>query len=291
LKASVFARVTPEQKLDIVSLYQKQGHIVAMTGDGINDAPALKKSDVGIAMGERGTQIAKEAADIILKDDSFNSIAIAVEQGRIIFENIQRSIMYLLSCNLAEVLIIAAVTFIYFSSPLTPLQILFMNLITDVLPALALGMNKGNRHVMRQPPRKRNQSIVSVKHWQAIITYSIVLTACIFCSYIYCINYLNLEKSHANNMLFWSLALAQLWHSFNLSFGTSILKNEVLRNKYLWLAIIICLLVMLGAYFILPVKAVLLLVPLDLFQLSIILFTSVAPLIIIQTLKKFKLVM
>jgi Ca2+-transporting ATPase len=291
LKATVFARVTPEQKLDIVSLYQKQGHIVAMTGDGINDAPALKKADVGIAMGERGTQIAKEAADIILKDDSFNSITLAVEQGRIIFENIQRSVMYLLSCNLTEVLVIASVTFLYFSSPLTPLQILFMNLITDVLPALALGMNKGNTHIMHQPPRKKAQSIISVKNWQAIITYSLVLTACIFCSYSYCINYLALEKLHANNMLFWSLALAQLWHSFNLSFGTSVLKNEVLRNKYLWLAIIICLLVMLGAYFILPVKAVLLFVPVNLFQLSIILFTSVAPLIIIQLLKKSKLVM
>jgi Ca2+-transporting ATPase len=143
LKTSVFARVTPEQKLDIVSLYQKEGHIVAMTGDGINDAPALKKADVGIAMGERGTQIAKEAADIILTDDSFNSIEAAIEQGRIIFENIQKSVMYLLSCNLAEVMIIAAITFIYFSSPLTPLQILYMNLITDVLPALALGNEQG----------------------------------------------------------------------------------------------------------------------------------------------------
>lgn len=187
LHTSVFARVTPEQKLDIVSLYQKQGHIVAMTGDGINDAPALKKADVGIAMGERGTQIAKEAANIILKDDSFNSIALAVEQGRIIFENIQRAVMYLLSCNLTEVLVIASVTFIYFSSPLTPLQILFINLITDVLPALALGINKGNSRIMHRLPRKKTQSIITTKHWQAIVTYSIVLTVCLFCSYVLCL--------------------------------------------------------------------------------------------------------
>ena len=290
LKADVFARVTPEQKLDIVSLYQQQGHIVAMTGDGINDAPALKKADVGIAMGERGTQIAKESADIILKDDSFNSIALAVEQGRVIFTNIQRSVMYLLSCNLTEVLVIAAVTFIYFSSPLTPLQILYINLITDVLPALALGMNKGNSHIMHQPPRRKMQSIITIKQWQAIITYSIVLTACIFCSYVYCINYIGLQKLQANNILFWSLALAQLWHSFNLSFGVSLVKNEVLKNKYMWLAIFICFAVMINAYFILPVRKVLMLVPLSSSHVFIILITSIAPLIIIQLLKKFRLV-
>jgi Ca2+-transporting ATPase len=114
LKATVFARVTPEQKLDIVSLYQEKSYTVAMTGDGINDAPALRKADVGVAMGERGTQIAKEAAAIILKDDSFNSIVSAVEQGRIIFENIQKSVIFLLSCNLTEVMVIAAVTFCIF---------------------------------------------------------------------------------------------------------------------------------------------------------------------------------
>ncbi len=290
LNASVFARVTPEQKLNIVSLYQKQGHIVAMTGDGINDAPALKKADVGIAMGERGTQIAKEAADIILKDDSFNSIALAVEQGRIIFENIQRAVMYLLSCNLTEVLVIAAVTFIYFSSPLTPLQILFINLITDVLPALALGMNKGNTHIMHHPPRKKTQSIIATKHWHAIITYSIVLTVCIFCSYVLCINYLNIEKLQANSILFWSLASAQLWHTFNLSFGVSFRKNEVIRNKYVWLAIFICIVVMLTAYFIPPLRNVLALSPINLFQLAIILTTGLMPLIIIQALKKINLV-
>jgi len=244
-----------------------------------------------VAMGERGTQIAKEAAAIILKDDSFNSIVSAVEQGRIIFENIQKSVIFLLSCNLTEVMVIAAVTFLYFLSPLTPLQILYLNLITDVLPALALGMSRGNIHIMRQPPRKKQLEIISTAQWQAIITYSIVLTLCVFCSYAYSINYLDLQKPVANNMLFWSLALAQLWHSFNLSFERiSIFKNEVFLNKYVWIAIVICLFVIAGTYFFTPLRQMLSLQHLDLFQLAIIFVTSLAPLIIIQFLKRFKMV-
>jgi Ca2+-transporting ATPase len=291
LNTAVFARVTPEQKLGIVSLYQQQGHIVAMTGDGINDAPALKKADVGIAMGERGTQIAKDAADIILTDDSFNSIETAIEEGRIIFENIQKSIIYLLSCNLSEILIIASVTFIYFTSPLTPLQILYMNLITDVLPALALGMSKGSAGIMQKPPYKKQHNIILAKHWKAITTYSLVITVCIFCSYAYCISYLNFDKQVADDMLFWSLGLAQLWHSFNLSGSYhSILKNEIFRNKYVWLALIICITIMITTYSIAAVRNVLLLVPINLYQLTIIFITSIIPVLIIQFLKKLKLV-
>jgi Ca2+-transporting ATPase len=290
LKTSVFARVTPEQKFDIVSLYQKEGHIVAMTGDGINDAPALKKADVGIAMGDRGTQIAKEAADIVLTDDSFNSIEAAIEQGRIIFENIQKSVMYLLSCNLSEVLIIAAITFIYYASPLTPLQILYMNLVTDVLPALALGMNKGNAAIMQQHPHKHH-NIISVKEWKAIITYSLVITICIFCGYAYSTGYLNFPKPVASNMLFWTLALAQLWHSFNLSNGdTLIFKSEVFRNKHVWLALVTCLLIMLATYFLTPLRNVFALVSLSVSQLVIILVSSLLPVAVIHVLKKLKLV-
>jgi Ca2+-transporting ATPase len=288
LKTSVFARVTPGQKFDIVSLYQNEGHIVAMTGDGINDAPALKKADVGIAMGERGTQIAKEAADIILTDDSFNSIEAAIEQGRVIFENIQKSVMYLLSCNLTEVLVIAAIMFIYFTSPLTPLQILYMNLVTDVLPALALGMTKGNANIMQQHPHKHH-NIISVSHWRAIITYAIVITACILCSYTYSISYLNFPETAVNNMLFWSLALAQLWHSFNLSKG-SIFKNEIFMNRYVWFALAICLLIMVATYFLIPLRKVFTLVPLNFLELTIVLVTSILPVIIIQVFKKVKFV-
>jgi Ca2+-transporting ATPase len=291
LNTAVFARVTPKQKLDIVSLYEQQGHIVAMTGDGINDAPALKKADVGIAMGERGTQIAKDAADIILTDDSFNSIEAAIKEGRIIFDNIQKSVMYLLSCNLSEVLIIAAVTFIYFTSPLTPLQILYMNLITDVLPALALGMRKGSTGIMQKPPHKKQHNIILAKHWKGISIYSFIITMCIFCSYTYCTGYLNFNKQVADNMLLWSLGLAQLWHSFNLSRSyTSFFKNEIFGNKYVWFALIICIAIMVVTYSIPGIRNVLMLVPINSYQLIIVLITSIAPVLIIQFLKKLKLV-
>jgi len=135
-ETSVFARTTPKQKLDIAELYQSKENIVAMTGDGVNDAPALKKADVGIAMGLRGTQVAKETADIILKDDSFVSIAEAVAYGRVIFQNIQKFVIYLISCNLSEIFIVTVLGFVFPAATLLPLQILFLNMITDVFPAI-----------------------------------------------------------------------------------------------------------------------------------------------------------
>jgi Ca2+-transporting ATPase len=197
----------------------------------------------------------------------------------------------LLSCNLSEVLIIAAVTFIYFTSPLTPLQILYMNLITDVLPALALGMSKGSAGIMQKPPYKKQHNIILAKHWKAISIYSFVITICIFCSYAYCTGYLNFNKQVADNILFWSLALAQLWHSFNLSYRySSFFKNEIFRNKYVWFALIICIAIVIATYSIAAVRNVLMLVPLNLYQIIIIFITSIIPVLIIQFFKKLKLV-
>src|SRR6185437_2730915 len=135
LATSVFARTTPGQKLDIAAIFQNSGYIVAMTGDGINDAPALKKADIGIAMGIRGTQVAKETASMILKDDSFTSIAEAVAHGREIFQNIQKFVIYLVSCNLSEIFIVTVLGIITPLSTLLPLQILFLNMVTDIFPA------------------------------------------------------------------------------------------------------------------------------------------------------------
>ena len=139
-QAAVFARVSPEQKLDLIRLHQKAGAIVAMTGDGVNDAPALRQANIGVAMGIRGTQVAKEAADVVLQDDSFTSIVSAVREGRIIFGNIRRFAGYLLSCNLSEVLIVGLAVLAGLPLPVLPLQILFLNLVTDVFPAFALGL-------------------------------------------------------------------------------------------------------------------------------------------------------
>ena len=152
LNASVFARVTPEQKLDLITLFQEKKMVVGMTGDGVNDAPALKKADIGIAMGQRGTQVAQEAADMVLKDDAFSSIVLAIKQGRVIFDNIRKFVIFLLSCNLSELFVIAIAAILNLHFQLFPLQILFINLVTDVLPALALGVTEAAPHIMQRKP-------------------------------------------------------------------------------------------------------------------------------------------
>jgi hypothetical protein len=158
LRAPIFARVSPEQKLDIIGVHQEKGSVVAMTGDGVNDAPALKKADIGVAMGQRGTQVAKEAADMVLKDDAFETILIAIEQGRAIFNNIRKFILFLLSGNVAEIMIVAAAMLAGAPLPILPLQILYLNMIGDVFPALALGVGPGDPANMKRPPPGRGRA-------------------------------------------------------------------------------------------------------------------------------------
>ncbi|NBC18178.1 MAG: HAD-IC family P-type ATPase, partial [Bacteroidetes bacterium] len=179
LEASIFARVSPEQKLRLIDLHQEQGHIVAMTGDGVNDAPALKSADIGVAMGERGTQVAQEAADMVLRDDAFPTIVAAVEQGRIIFENIRKFVVYLLSGNVGEVLAVALAAVASAPLPLLPLQILYLNMINDVFPALALGLGGGHRDVMQHPPRPSDEPILTRYHWGEIVGYGVVIAGTI----------------------------------------------------------------------------------------------------------------
>ncbi|MFO7597402.1 MAG: HAD-IC family P-type ATPase, partial [Desulfocurvibacter africanus] len=159
LDTSIFSRVTPEQKLNLIALYQKTGAVVAMTGDGVNDAPALKKADIGVAMGLRGTQVAREAADMVLKDDAFQTIVAAVEQGRVIFSNIRKFLIYLLSGNIGGIIIVGTAILAGLPLPLLPLQILFINMLFDVFPALALGVGEGDPTVMDAPPRKPGEHL------------------------------------------------------------------------------------------------------------------------------------
>jgi Ca2+-transporting ATPase len=248
LQANIFARISPRQKLDLIELYQKRGHIVAMTGDGVNDAPALKKADIGIAMGKRGTQVAKEASDMVLTDDAFATIVSAIEQGRIIFGNIRRFIYYLLSCNVSEVLIVGIATLIGSPLPLLPLQILFLNLVTDVFPALALGVGEGEQGIMSQPPRKSDEALLTNRHWLGIGAYGLVITASVLGALYIGLHYMQLDDTSAVTLSFLTLAFAQLWHVFNMrSPGSGLFNNIVTRNPWVWGALILCILIIISA--------------------------------------------
>jgi Ca2+-transporting ATPase len=241
MEAKIFARISPKTKLDLVSLYQSTGAVVAMTGDGVNDAPALKKADIGIAMGLRGTQVAREAADMVLRDDSFPSIVAAMRQGRIIFGNIQKFVVYLMSCNLSEILIIGAATLSGLPLPLLPLQILYLNLITDVFPAFALGVGEGGRDVMRRPPRNPGESIVNAQGWLLIGAYAAIITIATLAAFVAALFWLELSEDAAMSVAFLTLAFAQLWHVFNMrAQGSKLLLNEVTRNPFIWAAIVLC---------------------------------------------------
>ena len=212
-------------------------------------------------------------------------------QGRIIFENIRKCITYLLSCNLSEILVISISVFVSFSSPLSPLQILYLNIITDVFPALALAVSRGHENIMKLPPRDPKEGLLLARDWQTIITYSVLITFSIFSVFIYCRDYLQLDTASCNNVVFISLALAQLWHVFNLpSAEISFFKNEVTRNKYIWWGILACLGIMVITYFIIPARNVLSVKELNGQMLMIILVASVLPMLFIQLFKRLKMI-
>jgi Ca2+-transporting ATPase len=283
LDTSVFARTTPKQKLEIVALFQKAGNIVAMTGDGINDAPALKKADIGIAMGIRGTQVAKETASIVLKDDSFVSIAKAVAHGREIFQNIQKFVIYLVSCNMSEIFIVTFLGFIAPASTLLPLQILFLNMVTDVFPALALGLGKGDRTVMNRPPRDPELLIVTNRDWGVISIYAAAMTLAVITAVLFCNRTTSTDPSILNNVAFITLACAQLFHVFNMSsYHRNPFVNEVTRNRFVWMALVICVLLLAAVYAIPTLRQVLGLEVLssELWVVSIV--ASLLPLVLVQ---------
>jgi Ca2+-transporting ATPase len=241
LNADVFARVSPSQKLDLVSIYQDNGEIVAMTGDGVNDAPALKKADIGVAMGLRGTQVAREAAAMVLRDDAFSSIVTAIREGRIIFRNIQGFVTYLLSCNLSEILIVGLAILAGLPLPLLPLQILFLNLVTDVFPAFALGVGEGDRRVLLRPPRDPKLPIITPKLWGEIIGHGLSITIATLAALIMARTVLGLEGEQVVTISFLTLAFAQLWHVFNMRDPRArMFINAVTRNRFVWGALVLC---------------------------------------------------
>ncbi|MGC9319243.1 MAG: cation-translocating P-type ATPase, partial [Armatimonadota bacterium] len=241
-EAQILARVSPEQKLDLIALHQQVGHIVAMTGDGVNDAPALKKADIGIAMGQRGTQVAREAADMVLRDDRLETIVAAVEQGRVIFGNIRDFVLYLLSCNISEVLVVGLASVANWPLPILPLQILFLNLVTDVFPALALGAGEGPEGIMDQPPRDPDEPVMARRHWIDLGAFGAMITASVLASLWIALEWLGLGEPEAITVSFLTLAAAQLWHVFNMrDRHTGLLVNDITSNPWVWGALALCL--------------------------------------------------
>ncbi len=287
LSTAVFARTTPKQKLDIADVYQKAGNIVAMTGDGVNDAPALKKADVGIAMGLRGTQVAKETASIVLKDGSFASIVKAIAQGRAIFQNIQKFVIYLVSCNLSEIFIVTALGFIDPASTLLPLQILFLNMVTDVFPALALGLGKGDKTVMKNPPKNPEEAIISNRDWIDIALYSIAMTLSVLIAVIYCKQIIMTDDRVTNNVAFIALAFAQLFHVFNMSAAHSrLFVNDITKNKFVWWALLICTGLLAFVYILPQTRLVLNFAELPAKVWMVSILASLLPLLIVQIYKR-----
>ena len=282
---SVFARVTPEHKVRIVKAYQSTGAVVAMTGDGVNDAPALKNADIGIAMGKNGTDVAKNAADMVLTDDNFVTIVEAVKQGRNIFDNIKKAVHFLIATNIGEIVTIFLGLVLGLKSPLLAIQLLWINLVTDSLPAIALGLEKPEADIMDKKPRDSKKGIFAAGLWQRIITEGTmlgILTLVAFSvgNYLY-------DIEVGRTMAFVSLGLLELVHSFNIKSEESIFKVGLFENKYLMGAFILGVILQIVVVVIPSVAEVFKLVPLTQVQWMYTFGISILPLVIMEIQKAF----
>jgi Ca2+-transporting ATPase len=225
--------VSPEAKLRIVGAYQGRGEVVAMFGDGVNDAAALRQADIGVAMGARGTDMAKEAADLILEDDRFPTIAAAIEQGRVVFDNIRKFVFYLFSCNLAEIMVLLGAGLAGLPAPLLPLQILWLNLLTDTVPALALAVEPAESRIMREPPRDPQEAILSGRVVRSTIGYAILITIATLGAFGWGLARSPADSGHATTLAFMTLAFAQIFHLGNARSGLPVVRpSRIISNPY-----------------------------------------------------------
>ena len=289
-KFAVFARVSPEHKMRIVQAWQKKGHVVAMTGDGVNDAPALKAADIGCAMGRTGTDVAKGAAHMILTDDNFSTIVSAIEEGRGIYSNIKKAIHYLLSCNIGEIFTIFTATLLDLGQmPLVPVQLLWLNLVTDSLPALALGVEPVEEGVMEEKPRDARAGLFDRRFsfrlgWQGLMVGALTLAA-----YFLGLRVLGepgQEGAAANTMAFATLTLSQLFHAYNVrSENRSLFAQGVLSNPAMNRAFLVGLGLQLAVLLLPPLQGVFSVIPMSGSQWLAVLALAAAPIPICETAK------
>ncbi|HNW38991.1 MAG TPA: calcium-transporting P-type ATPase, PMR1-type [Candidatus Omnitrophota bacterium] len=286
---SVYARVSPEHKLRVVRAWRRHGEIVAMTGDGVNDAPAVKEADIGVAMGITGTDVTKEVSDMVVTDDNFASIVYAVEEGRGIYDNIKKFIHYLLSCNAGEILVMFLSSLVGFPAPLLPIHILWVNLVTDGLPALALGVDPVDPHIMQRPPRKSTEAVVTKDRAVLMFMQGSFIA---FCSLLAFVLVLFIEKEgivRARTAAFIVLACSQLFHSFNCrSMSVSLFKLGVFSNKKLILATTISFALLMAVVYLPFLQKIFKTEALGLFDWFLVLIISSFPLWMMEAWKLVK---
>lgn len=279
---SVYARVAPEHKIRIVKAWQKRGDIVAMTGDGVNDAPALKQSDIGVAMGITGTEVSKDAANMILTDDNFSTIVKAVITGRNVYRNIKNSINYLLSGNFAGILCVFIASLLLLPTPFFPVHLLFMNLITDSLPAIAIGMETGKNDVLKEKPRSSSDSILNKQTVLQITFEGIIIAICTMCAYLFGIKQ---DPLVASTMAFATICLARLLHGFNCRSNLPLTKIGLFTNRSSIYAFLIGFSLLHIILFVPFMHSLFMIQTISITQLFVIYAFASIPTIIIQTKK------
>jgi Ca2+-transporting ATPase len=287
-EVSIFARVSPKNKLNIVKALNSIDEITAMTGDGVNDAPALKRADIGVAMGNRGTAVAKEASEMILLNDKFSTIIDAIRQGRVIFDNIQKFIHYLLSCNLSEIMLIFFSILIGLPTPLLAIQILWLNLITDVFPALALAWEVQEDNVMKRKPRDPNEPIINKSYKYKIILQGLIITLGPLITYWIALSS-GYQGQESRTIALMTLAFVQLFHVFNARRKSGLgIDKTVFTNKYLWGAIALTIGLQLVAIYVPFVSSVLYTVPMDMKMWIYVVIGALAPVALLQAYSVIK---